>query len=77
MTVCGEAHTTLEILVDHDVQLSTVTNKTGTIVMNYDVSSFFDTLNGSSMTVSLGTSTIGALGRLANAVYYESNIWRI
>jgi hypothetical protein len=54
MTACGEAHTSLQILVQHDVTLATITNKTGTIVMNYDVSSFFDKLNGSSMTISLG-----------------------
>ena len=54
MSACGEAHTTLQITVHHDVTLATITNKTGTIVMNYDVSSFFDKLNGSSMTISLG-----------------------
>ena len=56
MTACGEAHTSLQIVVNHDVALSTVTNKTGTIVLNYDVSSFFDKVNASSMTISLGTN---------------------
>ena len=55
VTVCGAAHTTLTIHVEHDVAVSTVTNKTGTIVMNYDVSSFYDKLNASSMTISLGS----------------------
>ena len=58
MTACGEAHTSLQINVHHDVALSTVTNKTGTIVLNYDVSSFYDKLNASSMTISLGTSNL-------------------
>ena len=62
MGACGEAHTTLEINVHHDVALSTVTNKTGTIVLNYDVSSFYDKLNASSMTISLGTTNIATLG---------------
>ena len=57
MTACGEAHTSLQVNVHHDVSLATVTNKTGTIVMNYDVSSFYDKLNASSMTISLGTSS--------------------
>ena len=54
MSACGEAHTTTQILVQHDVTMTTITNKTGTIVMNYDVSSFFDKLNANSMTISLG-----------------------
>lgn len=61
MTACGAAHTTLTIHVHHDVAMSTVTNKTGTIVLNYDVSSFYDKLNASSMTISLGSvSGIGS-----------------
>ena len=56
MTACGSAHTSLQIMVNHDVALSTVTNKTGTIVLNYDVSSFFDKVNASSMTISMGTT---------------------
>ena len=54
MTVCGEAHTSLQIIVQHDVAMTTITNKTGTIVLNYDVSSFFDKVNGNSMTISMG-----------------------
>ena len=54
MTACGEAHTSLQINVHHDVTMTTITNKTGTIVLNYDVSSFYDKLNASSMTISLG-----------------------
>ena len=55
-TACAADHTNLQVFIHHDAQLSTVTNKTGTLVLNYDVSSFYDAVNASSMEVSLGTS---------------------
>ena len=73
---CDAAHDTTEIIVEHDVLLSTLSNMTGTVVMNYDVSSFYDALGASSMSISLGNLPSGA-GGIANNIPGGSMIFNV
>jgi hypothetical protein len=80
---CSTVSSNMSFEITHDAVLSTVTNLTGAVVVNYDVSSIFDKLNASTMTIELGaryglgtaaasidTSATG--GATAGGVYFNS-----
>lgn len=53
-TACTGITSIAEFQVTHDALLSQLTNLTGNVVLNYDVSSMYDELNASSMTIEFG-----------------------
>ena len=79
-TACTGITSIAEFQVTHDALMSTLTNLTGNVVLNYDVSSMYDELNASSMTIEfgaragLGSDFTGSDGRQGGTFFNSTNL---